>query len=73
MLLYLDCHTVYNVCSVCTFIAEEINMIQCLSLPLLCGDVCSPDGQYVAAGSSDGTVFVWETLTGKMKSRKEHG
>ena len=32
----------------------------------------SPDGQYVAAGSSDGTVFVWETLTGKLKSKKEH-
>ena len=32
----------------------------------------SPDGQYVAAGSSDGTVYVWETLTGKMKSKKEH-
>jgi len=32
----------------------------------------SPDGQYVAAGSSDGTLFVWETLTGKVKSKKEH-
>ena len=33
---------------------------------------CSPDGQYVAAGSSDGTLFVWETFTGKVKSKKEH-
>ena len=32
----------------------------------------SPDGQYVAAGSNDGTLFVWETFTGKVKSRKEH-
>ena len=33
----------------------------------------SPDGQYVAAGSSDGTLFVWETFSGKVKTRKEHG
>ena len=34
----------------------------------------SPDGQYVAAGSSDGTLYVWETFsTGKVKTRKEHG
>ena len=33
----------------------------------------SPDGQYVAAGSSDGTLFVWETLTGRPKGKKEHG
>ena len=32
----------------------------------------SPDGQYVAAGSADGSVFVWEVTTGRMKSKKEH-
>lgn len=36
----------------------------------------SPDGQYVAAGSSDGTLYVWETFNSgaqKVKTRKEHG
>ena len=33
---------------------------------------CSPDGQYVAAGSSDGTLFVWETITGSHKNPKQH-
>eukprot|EP00731_Ephydatia_muelleri_P024688 Em0016g959a len=32
----------------------------------------SPDGQYVAAGSADGSVFVWEVASGRMKSKKEH-
>ncbi|XP_064395516.1 autophagy-related protein 16-like [Halichondria panicea] len=32
----------------------------------------SPDGQYVAAGSSDGTLFVWEVLTKAVKAHKEH-
>ncbi|XP_065918240.1 autophagy-related protein 16-1-like isoform X2 [Dysidea avara] len=32
----------------------------------------SPDGQYVAAGSSDGTLFVWETITGSHKNPKQH-
>ncbi|XP_065918238.1 autophagy-related protein 16-like isoform X3 [Dysidea avara] len=32
----------------------------------------SPDGQYVAAGSSDGTLFVWETITGSHKNLKQH-
>ncbi len=32
----------------------------------------SPDGQYVAAGSSDGTLFVWEILTKTVKAHKEH-
>lgn len=31
----------------------------------------SPDGQYVAAGSSDGSIHVWETMTGKLKTKKE--
>ena len=39
---------------------------------LLLSFIHSPDGNYVAAGSSDGTVYVWETWTGKMKSKKEH-
>ena len=32
----------------------------------------SPDGQYVAAGSADGSVFVWEVASGRIKSKKEH-
>ena len=32
----------------------------------------SPDGQYVAAGSADGSVFVWDVASGRMKSKKEH-
>ena len=34
----------------------------------------SPDGQYVAAGSSDGTMYVWETFSKKVKTHecKEH-
>ncbi|OZJ05095.1 hypothetical protein BZG36_01350 [Bifiguratus adelaidae] len=33
----------------------------------------SPDGAYVVAGSADGTLFFWNTATGKlMKSIKEH-
>ena len=35
---------------------------------MLC--VCSPDGQYVAAGSSDGSLFVWDTIGGKQKKEK---
>lgn len=30
----------------------------------------SPDGQYVAAGSSDGSLFVWDTMGGKQKREK---
>ena len=26
----------------------------------------SPDGSYVAAGSADATLYVWNTLTGKV-------
>lgn len=29
--------------------------------------VFSPDGSYVAAGSAEGTLFVWSTLTGKVE------
>eukprot|EP00118_Oscarella_pearsei_P007272 m.34987 g.34987 ORF g.34987 m.34987 type:complete len:598 (+) comp32041_c0_seq6:32-1825(+) len=33
----------------------------------------SPDGEYVAAGSADGSLFVWRTQTGKYEtSVKEH-
>lgn len=30
----------------------------------------SPDGQYVAVGSSDGSLFVWDTIGGKKKREK---
>jgi autophagy-related protein 16 len=33
----------------------------------------SPDGQYVAAGSIDGLVFIWETTTGKLESILKKG
>ena len=36
-----------------------------------CDIMYSPDGQYVAAGSSDGSIHVWETMTGKLKTKKE--
>jgi len=33
----------------------------------------SPDGDYVAAGSSDGTVFIWNINKNKVeKTLKEH-
>ena len=38
----------------------------------MCGPPYSPEGKYIAAGSSDGTVFVWDVSTGKVKSKKEH-
>ncbi|XP_006819147.1 autophagy-related protein 16-1-like [Saccoglossus kowalevskii] len=36
--------------------------------------VFSPDGQYTLAGSQDGSVFIWNTATGKLETRlmKEH-
>ena len=37
-----------------------------------CYFMYSPDGQFVAAGSSDGTLYVWETITGSVKSPKQH-
>ncbi|KAH1006056.1 hypothetical protein HUJ04_006938 [Dendroctonus ponderosae] len=34
----------------------------------------SPDGQYVAVGSSDGSVYIWGVSTGKVETiLKEHG
>lgn len=33
----------------------------------------SPDGQYIAAGSIDGLVFIWETTTGKLESILKKG
>lgn len=33
--------------------------------------ICSPDGQYVAAGSSDGSLFVWETYNSSSKAKRE--
>ena len=36
------------------------------------GHPSSPEGKYIASGSSDGTVFVWEVSTGKVRSKKEH-
>ena len=32
---------------------------------LLC---CSPDDEYVAAGSSDGGVYIWQVATSKLQS-----
>ena len=33
----------------------------------------SPDGMFVAAGSQDGSLFVWQTQTGKLeKTVREH-
>lgn len=29
---------------------------------------CSPDGEYVSVGSSDGSVFTWSVLTGALES-----
>ena len=37
-----------------------------------CCILYSPDGQYVAAGLSDGTLYMWETITGSIKSPKQH-
>lgn len=34
----------------------------------------SPDGQYVAVGSADGSVYIWGVSTGKVETiLKEHG
>ncbi|KAJ1654947.1 hypothetical protein IWQ61_005214 [Dispira simplex] len=33
----------------------------------------SPDGRYVAAGSADGTIYIWYSQTGELRSKvKEH-
>ena len=31
----------------------------------------SPDGQYVAVGGSDGTIYIWEALTGRPHKVKK--
>ena len=34
---------------------------------------CSPDDEYIAAGSSDGGVYIWEVATSKLHSvLKDH-
>jgi len=34
---------------------------------------CSPDDEYVAAGSSDGAVYIWQVATSKLHSiLKDH-
>ena len=30
----------------------------------------SPDGQYIAAGSADGSVFVWEVASARRNTRE---
>lgn len=35
----------------------------------------SPDGSYVAAGSAEGSLYVWSVLSGKVEKvlSKQHG
>ena len=28
---------------------------------------CSPDGSYVAAGSAEGSLYIWSVLSGKVE------
>lgn len=64
----LSCMCVGVLC--CVYICVCICMFMCLCVCVVCGH--SQDGQYIAAGSHDGTVFVWEVATGKVRSKKEH-
>ena len=63
------CHTcVCGYYVVCIFVC--VYACLCVCVCVVCGH--SQDGQYIAAGSHDGTVFVWEVATGKVRSKKEH-
>ena len=39
--------------------------------PIFISYICSPDGQYVAVGGSDGTIYIWEALTGRPHKVKK--
>ena len=52
-----------------TQVAEVLRCVFVRSLSCLCV-YHSPDGQYVAAGSSDGSLFVWDTISSKSKREK---
>lgn len=65
--------------SVLLWVAANLFAV-CFSAPgFKCGSdwtrvVFSPDGSYVAAGSADGSLYVWSVLTGKVEKvlSKQH-
>ena len=48
-------------------------MYYCDMYGVLSAVLCSPDGTYALAGSSDGTLFIWNIAKNKVeKTLKEH-